>query len=379
MKSNTPVRLGILGGGQLARMLALKCHCMGIEPYILASSRHEPASQVTSFFVKGRLSSKKDLRRFLQQVDLAVFENEFLDMTQLSQISKEVKTTVYPSPKVMQILQDRLTQKKLLKKYSIPTADFKTVSFSDPKKPGRLLQQLLSLFPKGVVLKKRNQGYDGYGTCILNPSVPASRDKALQFIKKNKNLIAEEFISFKKEMALILARNKQKQIIELPLVHTYQESAKCLWLKGPCRHKNKTVLLKKLKNMMESIDYIGVLAFELFDVSSRLLVNELAPRVHNSGHYSLSALSEDQFTLHIKAVLNYTLHTPYLLSRGFAMLNLLSHKNLKAQIKQLSQVKGADLYWYGKSEYRPGRKMGHINALAGTPKKALSLITKLSK
>ena len=372
-KTYSAIRLGLLGDGQLARMLALKCHDMGIQPYVLSSSSQTPASQVTSFFVKGSLYSKKDLTSFLKQVDVATFENEFLDMSLLSKISKNTKTPIYPSPRTMNMLQDRFKQKNLFKKYNIPSAKFISLPMDSHKNPHQTFNQLIQLFPNGFVLKKRHQAYDGYGTCIVANT--KNKIKALNFIKNSQNLIAEEFIAFKKEMAIILVKNKKKQIIELPLVHTYQEQAKCVWLKGPCQHKNKSVLIKKLKTMLKQINYIGVMAFELFDTSKGLLVNELAPRVHNSGHYSLDALSEDQFTLHIKAVLNQDLSTPSLCSKGFAMLNLLAGKQLGQQIKIVKAKKEVKLYWYGKQEHRPGRKMGHLNTLATTPEQALKKLS----
>ena len=371
-KTYSPIRLGLLGDGQLARMLALKCHDMGIQPYVLSSHPQAPASQVTSFFVKGSLYSKKNLTSFLKQVDIVTYENEFLDMSLLSNIAKSTKTPVYPAPRTMNKLQDRLKQKNLFKKYNIPTAKFISLSLDSYKYSHQKFNQLINLFPGGFVLKKRHQAYDGYGTCIVKGV--KDKTKAVHFIKTSQSLIAEELIPFKKEMATILVRNKKKQVIELPLVHTYQEQARCVWLKGPCQHKNKSFLVKKLKILLEKINYIGLIAFELFDTPKGLLVNELAPRVHNSGHYSLDALSEDQFTLHIKAVLNQDLFSPILHTKGFAMLNLLAGKQLSQQIKIAEAKKEVKLYWYGKQEHRPGRKMGHLNALASTPDKALKKI-----
>lgn len=362
------VKLGILGGGQLARMMALKSHEMGIKPYILSSHPQDPAAQITPYFIQGRIDSKKDLKKFLNKVDLAIFENEFLDPTLLYEASIATNTPVHPKPKTMHLLQDRLNQKKLLKKYKIPTAPFIAVSSY------KEINTLTNLFPKGTVLKKRQQGYDGYGTLIVKN---IKEDKKIkQFLNKKPQLIAEEYIPFKKEMAIILVRNRKKQIIELPLVETYQEQACCLWVKGPYRHQKKDTLVKKLKTMMNQIDYEGVMAFELFETQQgSLLVNEIAPRVHNSGHYSLNALSEDQFSLHIKAVLNLDLQTPKKSSGGFAMLNLLGEKIPS----QWLPPAGTTLHWYGKTESRPGRKMGHLNNLDSTPNKALSTLLNLKK
>ena len=365
------IKLGILGGGQLARMLALACHKIGIKPYVLSPEEEDPACQVTSYAIKGKLSAKRDLKNFLSKVDLAVFENEFVDPALLQRASEESETPIHPKPKVMHLLQDRLSQKQLFVQNKIPTAPF--IEMESRKQ----VSDLKGLFPNGAVLKKRNQGYDGGGVCIMNSASKEeeAENKAQEFMSKNR-LIAEEYIPFKKELALILVRNRKGKFIELPLVETYQEKACCVWLKGPVQHKELAGLIKKLKTLMNKIHYEGVMAFELFETKTgALLVNELAPRVHNSGHYSLNALSEDQFTLHIKAVLNMDLHPPVMLSGGFAMLNLLGEKEPSSWLPP----PGAALYWYGKSDSRLGRKMGHLNRLDSTPGKALAPLLEFKK
>ena len=368
------VKLGILGGGQLARMMALKCHEMGIQPHILSANPTDPGAEVTTHFTKGNLDSKKDLRRFLHKVDLAIFENEFLDPVLLHEASLSANTPIHPRPKIMNLLQDRLSQKNLLKKYKIPTARFVEVS------PKAGLNNLIKVFPKGLVLKKRRQGYDGYGIFTFKPvknlgekgrgekNLDEKLSQAEHFLHKNSRLIAEELIFFKRELALILFRNRKGQIVEMPLVQTFQEQNRCLWVKGPIQHPKKQALIKKLKHLMKDTNYEGALAFELFETKTgALMINEMAPRVHNSGHYSLNGLSEDQFSLHIKAVLNLELKTPLVLAKGFAMLNLLGES---FQEKWLTP-EGAILHWYGKHQSRLGRKMGHINHLGITPNKAL--------
>ena len=366
------IRLGILGGGQLARMIALKSHEMGIQPYVFNfSSTDCSAAQVTPHCINGKLTSKKSLKKFLKLVDLAIFENEFLDLKLLKSAIEETKTPIYPRPQTMHLLQDRLQQKKLFDKFQIPTAPYINIDSIDQ------IQQIHKFCPKGIVLKKRLQGYDGYGTCITKNIL---KDKKAQaFLKSAIPLIAEQFIPFKREMAIIMVRNKKSQIINLPLVETYQEQARCVWLKGPCHHKKINALIKKIKIMMNHINYIGAMAFEFFDIrNGELLINEIAPRVHNSGHYSLDALSEDQFTLHVKAVLNLDLNTlPETKTDGFAMLNLLGKKKVSSSWVS-SLPAGVKLHWYGKDN-RPDRKMGHLTALSSNSDKALKQLLKIKK
>ena len=386
---NTLVRKNvcILGCGQLARFLILKAHNMGLKTSVLAKSSKSPAVVPSTNVIKGSLHSKKDLKKILKQADWAAFENEFVNIHALKTALSELKTNssprslpkIHPKPVLMQALQDRFYQKKLLKKYKVPTADFVKIEAEKAKKEW---VRSIKLFPKGLILKKQRAGYDGKGVFVAKPSDFLLKAPLL-FIQNSNGVIAEPLISFKRELALILARNKKNQIIEFPLVETYQDKACCVWVKGPVQHKKKSALVKKLKNFIKQINYIGVIAFELFDTPKGLLVNELAPRVHNSGHYSLTALSEDQFTLHIKAILNKDLKKPKLKAKGFAMLNLLAQKNVFPNKKGRFTIPNsqklspkAELYWYGKKEFPAGRKMGHINILSSSAALALNKLLK---
>ena len=177
--------------------------------------------------------------------------------------------------------------------------------------------------------------------------------------------IAEPFLPFQRELAISAARNG-KETVFTPLVETFQENSRCLWVRGPVFHKEESGLKRKIVQFLDAVNYRGLIAFELFDMGDRLLVNETAPRVHNSGHYSLNGLSEDQFTLHLKAILGFPLQTPKAFC-GFAMLNLLGGR----RDKQKPGLKQFHFHWYGKEDIRPGRKMGHVTALAESPEKAL--------
>ena len=363
------IRVGVLGGGQLARMLALKGHELGLKVHVLSFSGPGcAAAEVTPHLLVGKPTSPRDFKKFLSQVDLALFENEFLNLRLLAQAGAKTRTPFCPLPQVMLLMQDRLNQKKLLSRHQIPTAPYMAVDSL------KQVDALGGLFPEGMVLKKRLQGYDGQGTFV---STNILKDRAAgQFIKSHSPLIAEKYVPFKKELALTLIRNKNKQMVHTPLVQTHQEKACCVWVKGPVKHKNLPPLLQKLNKMLDSIHYTGAIAFELFETrEGNLLVNELAPRVHNSAHYSLEALSEDQFTLHLKAALNLPLYPPTVLGPGFAMLNLLGLKTPASGRPWLSHLPaGVKLHWYGKHPSRPGRKMGHLSCQSSSPQKALKTL-----
>ena len=373
--------VGILGGGQLAHFLSLNSKSLGIKTWVLSPSEQDPASQNNPYWIKGNPDNLTDLKDFLKKIDLLTFENEFISADKIAKIKKANPfLTIAPSLKNIKSIQDRFYQKKLLTKYHIPTADFIPVKFKNKLSLKKNLSNLWSQW-SAFVLKSRIGGYDGYGTFIIKKK---SQIKQIKFPKTN--FIAEKFVPFKRELALLSARNKKGQVIFFPLVESFQKKSICLWVKGPAQHKHLKKLKTQIKAFLTDIDYQGLIAFELFDIHSQLLVNELAPRVHNTGHYSLDALTEDQFTIHLKAISNQTLKSPRLKSKAFAMLNLLGTGAKKSAFqtkslfnessqKQLKKQK-ISFYWYGKKS-RPGRKMGHFNSVGPSASKALVKLLKL--
>lgn len=344
----TAAKLGIVGGGQLARMLALEALPMGVSVHILCPDRNEPAAQVTAHWHEGSPEHPHQLQKFAQEMDFLTFESEFFDLAPLKSIKK---TQIAPSPEAMSLLQNRFTQKAALKQWKVPTSPF--VFVDDLQNLEDVRQQLGGK----IVLKLANGGYDGKGTFYSKNSAD-SKKLQTQMAQSSPSLLAEAFIPFQRELALMCARSTRGEFIHFPLVQSHQVESRCDWVMGPIQHPALARLLPKLKKFLAGIDYVGVIGFELFDVNGDLLVNEVAPRVHNSGHYSQQALSESQFALHAKAVLGLPLHTPRLLQPAFCMVNLIGqgHKNINLD----SNLTGT-LHWYGKSESRKGRKMGHIN------------------
>ncbi|MGE0764489.1 MAG: ATP-grasp domain-containing protein [Bdellovibrionales bacterium] len=359
-------KVGLLGGGQLARMLALKAHQLGFEVHALSPSAQDPVAQVVSHHHLGDLSQRRHLEIFLAQVDVATFESEFLDASLLASVSSSTvqAAPIWPRPELMGRLQDRLPQKELMQEHNLPTLPFAAVQNMSQA------EGFLNQHPKGVVLKQRRFGYDGYGTfnCRNKKELEA---RFAQWDDKVPALIAEPRCAFKRELAISLCRNRHGQIIVFPLVESKQVNSRCLWVKGPVRHGRLKTLTQKLTRFLKKTDYVGVMTFELFDTGRELLINEIAPRVHNSAHYSLDALNLDQFSAHLLAIGDHDLKEPRAHNKGFAMMNLLGKSNVSPEWPTLSDV---HLHWYGKNENRPGRKMGHLNAVAATPELALKMV-----
>lgn len=359
-------KIGIIGGGQLARMMLLKAHQLGMSCSVMSSFVNDPAGKVTSSWKKGDVKKLADVKNFIKDIDILTFESEFASKEILQFLATQKKIQVHPSPKLMMSLQDRLTQKKLLEKYKIPTSPFG--EFDQLSK----LDEVFHGLP--LVFKARRDGYDGKGTYILKKT---SDKKFNTFFNNQENgLIWEKFIPFKRELAISLARNKKGEIVFLPLVESYQENYRCLWVKGPVVHKKLTSLKSKLKKLVEGEKYVGIIAFELFDDGENLIVNEIAPRVHNSAHYSQEGLTEDQFALHMKAISNEKLETPKCVQAGFAMYNLIGDTSKEPR---WNSFKDCAFHWYGKDKNYAGRKMGHINAIGSSPNQALNKVKKMRK
>jgi 5-(carboxyamino)imidazole ribonucleotide synthase len=366
--------LGILGGGQLARMLALKAHELGIPVSVLSEHADDPAAQVTSLWIRGRLDDAETLRTFLSGCSVVTFESEFLDANLLSKLEAATRTSIAPRPADMAALQDRLSQKRLLTQHRLPTSEYFAVATAE--EAGQAFESLGGSVGGAVVFKKRRFGYDGYGTFVVRTrkDLKAFLANFDEIPGSEHGFIAERFIPFRRELALMVARSKSGQTTRMPFVETFQKDSRCLWVKGPIKKSPALERLgRSLEKFLGNVGYVGVMGVELFDTGNGLLINELAPRVHNSGHYSMDALSEDQFALHLKCILDLPFEKPEPLSKGFAMMNLLGSSDRAPKWRLPADCK---LHWYGKSLNRPGRKMGHYNVLAASPAKALALALK---
>ncbi len=326
----------------------------------MSQDKGDPAAQVTNFWIKGDPNKVSDLRKIFKACKIATVESEFFDSVALKKVGK-----IFPQPQLLGVLQDRLSQKVLLQKLSVPTADFIAVSSHFDA------EMAAQEFGFPLVIKKRRFGYDGYGTFICR-----NKKDLLALAREKYGYIAEAFVPFKRELAVSFVRSTSGEIISLPLVETCQRNSICHWVMGPVTHPKAYETLKALKSFVQKTNYVGIIAFELFDTGKELLVNEIAPRVHNSGHYSLDALEIDQFEYHLRAITGQPLPDPVPLAGGFAMVNLLGGGKVRPQ---WILPENGQLHWYGKSENRKGRKMGHINYLAKSPKLALKLALNAAK
>lgn len=345
--------IGIFGAGQLARMISLRARELGLQVNLYTKNKKDPAVAFCHFWYPADLQNRSRLKKFVDDSDVVTFESEFFPADDFEVLTLKQKHKIFPQVVNLARLQDRWPQKELLIDYGIPTSPFIKINSKDD------LDIAFKLFKGKVVFKKRFGGYDGFGTFVVKTKIQLS-----QFKKKIKGFessyIAEEFMDFKSEKSLIFGRNKRGQIVNYPLLQSVQKNNQCYQVWGPVYHSKEKQMINKISNLLTEISYVGVIAFELFDCGSELFVNEVAPRVHNTGHVTQNSFSIDQFDLHIRCIMDLPLPPIRAINPDghFLMQNLIGRS--RRIPKFLDEING-QLYWYEKSENRPLRKMGHIN------------------
>lgn len=369
--------LGILGGGQLARMLCDAARHLRLHVRVYAQSAHDSAVLTHPHFDIGRLDSTEGLAAFLKKIDGCIFENEFVDDRLLAREGGAVK--FLPPLPVLAHVRDKFEQKKFLEKAGVKAAPYDVRP--NHETAARWIERVAERFMKeGVVFKWAQQGYDGKGVFFGTENAESFVDGARA---SGIHCYAEPRIAFKRELAIVAVRSVTGEFAAYPLVLSEQRAGVCLWVKGPATRfevspKLEAEAVTAAKKVAEASGLVGAFALEFFETNEgELLVNEIAPRVHNSGHYSLEASQTSQFENHWRAVLGWELGSTA--PKGlFAMRNLLGPAGVsRADVAPPEEIDDLNLYWYGKSETRPGRKLGHVNALATSPMGLQKLVDKM--
>ena len=344
------MRIGIIGAGQLGQMLGLAARDLGYECIFIDPSSAPPAACVGEVR-QAPFDDAAALGALARDCDVVTYEFENVPVDALLPIAEAVP--VYPPPAALRHAQDRLAEKRLFAKLEIPLPDYRTVDERDE------LLAAVSDIGLPLVLKTRRLGYDGKGQFILRTA--GDVEDAWRALG-GRPLIAEEWISFDREVSAIGARNVDGDIAVYPLTHNVHSGGilhtSCAPFEDPLL---ESAARRYLDSMMAHLDYVGVLALELFVAGDRLLANEFAPRVHNSGHWTIEGSETSQFTNHLLAISNRSLGPTG--CRGHAgMVNLIGEIPVAARKIPDGGIK---LHDYGKSP-RPGRKLGHITVVAVT-------------
>ena len=338
-------------------MLLQKAQQLGLTPTHLTPSSLDPACKVSGLGTIGDPKDATALKNFVKNLDVLTFESEFYDAAYLKKELQDFKGYIFPSLDALACLQDRKTQKESFAKNKLTTSPF--INTNEQAKIIKFFEAQSAL-----VAKKRWNGYDGYGTFLLR-----SKSDLENFLQQNSDnlsdFIFEKLISFDYEVALQASRSRRGHTVFFPLVKTIQKDNKCFLVEGPLTSNPQ--LQKSIQKFLNKMDYVGTIGFEFFKTKKGLILNEVAPRVHNTGHHTLDSCSTDQFTMHILCGLQDKLPTPTLKTKSFVMLNLIGKST--NDVEMPDQTTGGALFWYGKQN-RQGRKLGHIN-FVGENKKAL--------
>ncbi len=379
MKLKTKI-IGILGGGQLARMSAYQAYKLGFEIAVLEKTKNSPAGMLTKNEFVGWLDNKKTLTEFVKCSDIVTLENEFVDFQKLEFIESLGKK-VLPSPKTISLIQDKYIQKKTLQGNGIPVADFLKIDSNTD------YNSVSEKIGKEFILKSRKMGYDGYGNRKVKNEKDFSEGKmelSSRHSASGGELMAEKFIDFDIELAVMIARSK-KEIKEYPLVQTIQKNHICHIVIAPAQINSK--IMKRAEEIavesVKAINGFGIFGIEMFLLKDgKILVNEMAPRPHNSGHYTIEACVTSQFENHIRSVLNLPLGSTEMVKPYAVMINLLGKREDEGIVENYNEVLKNDnvhLHIYGKEKSRAGRKMGHITVVGESLNEILNLAKQVER
>ena len=352
-------KLGILGGGQLGKMLLAETRKFDIQTYVLDPSKDAPCQYGAHYFEVGNLLDFETVYQFGKKVDVLTFEIELVNLEALEKLENEGKK-VYPSPKTLRLIQNKGIQKEFYFNNNIPTSKFH--KYSDLQNLQSAICNLQSKIKLPFVWKCTEFGYDGNGVKII---------RTLEDLENLPNVecIAEEMVAFKNELAVIVCRNPSGEIKTYPVVEMefHPEANQVEYVICPARIDEKVAEKARAiaLDVSKKFNHVGLLAVEMFQTfDDKILVNEVAPRPHNSGHYSIEASYTSQFENHLRAILNLPLGNTDSKVVGI-MVNLVGAEGFSGDviyenIEKILGWNGVTPHIYGKKQTRPFRKMGHV-------------------
>jgi 5-(carboxyamino)imidazole ribonucleotide synthase len=351
-------RLGMVGGGQLGRMFIQEAINLDVHVHALDPDAAAPCAEIANSFTVGSLTDYETLYQFGKDKDVLTVEIENVSVEALEKLQSEGKK-VFPQPFALRIIRDKGTQKEFFSSHGIPTAPYRLVTNK---------AELLASVKYPVVQKLRTGGYDGKGVQILRTA--ADLDVAFDAPS-----LLEEMIPFEKEISVIVARNERGETVSYPSVECeFNPEANLVELLfAPARisQEIEEAAQKLALMVINQLDMIGILAVEMFlTKEGDLLVNEIAPRPHNSGHHTIECNVTSQFEQHLRAILNLPLGSTRIIQAG-AMINLLGEKGFEGPVfydglDKILAIPGVHPHIYGKTTTKPFRKMGHVTITGET-------------
>jgi 5-(carboxyamino)imidazole ribonucleotide synthase len=371
-----PICVGIIGGGQLGKMIAHEARRMSLKIIILDPTEGCPASRIADEQIVADFKDESAIIKLAEKCDVLTYEIELANSAALKEL--EAKSyPVRPAPETLRIIQNKFRQKSFLKDHRIPVPDFELV------RSEKHLEELCKKFGFPAMLKACEDSYDGKGNFLITSK--SKVHEAFGYFA-GRECMLERFVPFTKEISIMVARNPAGQIESFPVAENIHKNSILDTTIVPARISRnvKSKAKKVAEKTMQVLQGAGIFGIEMFVTKKGgVLVNEIAPRPHNSGHYTNEACSVSQFEQHLRAVLDLPLSKPELLSPA-VMVNILGAEDsngpyaVKGLVRMLG-VPGVKLYIYGKMTAKPRRKLGHITATGSTVKEALARAAKARK
>ena len=353
-------RIGVIGGGQLAWMMASAATELGIELVIQTPHETDVAVSLATATVLADVDNVAATALLATKCDVITFENEFVNLAELGKLAAD-GVCFRPSLSALAPLLDKYTQRCYLRNLGLPVPQFDALETA----------QLPPGFSFPVVVKARRNGYDGQGTFIIKDK---SALESLYHRYPDTPFLIEEFIQFDRELAVIAARGATGETVTYPILETQQEVQVCrrVFTLGDLPASITEVCDSIARKLLVSLDAIGLLAIELFATpDGKVLVNEIAPRTHNSGHLTIEACATSQFSQILRAVAGLPLGNTELTCAGAVMVNLLGYEDIESDYltkrQQIAEIPNTYVHWYGKTQSRIGRKLGHVTILLDPP------------
>jgi len=372
---SNPPRIGIVGGGQLGKMLAMDAKRLGLKVNILDPSYDCPASSISDEHIVAGFNDRQGIMRLAEMSHVLTYEIELVDADVLKELEDKGYKVRHPSY-VVKVTQDKYMQKFILSKHGIPTARFMLIdgNLSDVSSLG---------YP--LVIKVRKGGYDGRGNIVIRSKEDLESLRLKEFIRRysskdNIGFYAEEYVNFVKEISVIVARAYDGSSVAYPVAENIHDDGILDTSIVPARIDEHTYNKAReiARDVIDAFNGIGVFGVEMFLTSDgSIMVNEIAPRVHNSGHYTIEACNVSQFEEHIRAIMDMPLVEPRMICNSAVMVNILGNdavngKYALSNIDALLSIDGLRLHIYGKSTNKGRRKLGHMTILSNSREDAIA-------
>lgn len=347
--------IGILGGGQLGRMLALAAIRMGLRVRTLAPKNDGPADGLgDSIFADW--TNRENLVDFAHGCDVVTVESEWAPADLL--LDAVPDAVVFPTPDTLRLIRDKGVQKDVLRKIGAPMPDYRRCESIDDAR------EAVEAFGLPSMFKRYRGSYDGYGNATLRDLDDLPR--IWKRLADQDGLLVERFAPFKRELAIMVARRADGEHVEYPVVETIQRDHRCHMVIAPARIANDVAERAReiARKAVEAVDAVGMIGVELFEMEDgEVLYNEMAPRPHNTGHYTIEACHTSQFENHLRSILGWPLGDPSLQVPAAVMVNIIGERDDVAKPEGLTDalaIPGAAVHIYGKTDVRARRKMGHV-------------------